>query len=230
MKKWKIVSNNNLFGSNNIQWEYNIEFEQNILGPYEYLFQRENLYFNEKTGKRWSQYFPLTSSAFGNTEIFLETDDIVIGLWTRWSLTGNEKKFLEFVNLKNHNKFRLYPDSVSLIYNTQNSIVIYYNKSGKDNKLTIDVTSMTKISEVSVHLSAFFKLFYNYSENSFGRLIFKSEGNSEKKWYFVEELIEHESWIIPFGFDVDNFALAVKVWYTSKREIDVWEASLTWEI
>jgi len=60
-----------------IQWTFEIDFDTKVFWPYTYVFHRKNLYFNEETNERGSYFFPLKNKDFDNTELFLETNDIV---------------------------------------------------------------------------------------------------------------------------------------------------------
>jgi hypothetical protein len=97
--------------------------------------------------------------------------------------------FIEVINLKSQNKHRLYPDEVSLIYNSKDAIIIYYKKTEKYKKLELSIKNLEKISETSIHFDAFFKLFYNYIDKTYGRLIYKPNSRSHTAGYFIEEVI-----------------------------------------
>lgn len=225
MKKWKIINHKDSDNTSVRNSEFSIDFQNSSLWPYNFIFDRQRLYYDEFLDERWSYFFPLKSSNFENTEIFLETNDIAIALWERGSFSWTSRIFLEVVNLKTHNKYRLYPDEVSLIYNSQTSIVIYYKKSWRYKKLELNIIDLEKISETSVHLDAFFKLFYNHTDKSYGRLIYKANSRSHMAWYFIEEKIISQV-EKPKFFNRKNFQITS---YDSK-DIDTWEASLTWKI
>lgn len=78
--------------------------------------------------ERGSYFFPLKNKSFKNTEIFIETDDILIAVGERGSFSGNARIFVEIINIKTQKKYRFYPDEVSLIYNSREHIIIYYKK------------------------------------------------------------------------------------------------------
>lgn len=240
MKRGKILSDT----SDGYKWKFQIEFSQSTLGPYSFLFQRENLYFNEDLGERGSYFFPLKDTRFKNTEIFLETNDIVIWIGERWSFSGKARRFVEIVNLATKNSYRFYPEEVSLIYNAHNQVIIYYKKSDHYKKLSLDLKTLEKISEHSVYMSAFFKLLYNHTIGEYARLIFKPKGRSTTLGHFIEEPIANEKTITkdipwlnmayldepdgqmssPESFNRENFMLKT----VEYEKIDVWEASLTW--
>lgn len=225
MKKGKIINHTNPNSFLEKESDFSISFEQSEFGPYTHLFDRERLYFDEDKNERGSYFFPLKETEFNNTEIFIERNDIVIALWERGSFSGKSRVFLEIVNLKNANKYRIYPDEVSLIYNSKENIVIYYKKWTNYKKLELDIVNLEKVSETTQHLSAFFKLYYSYTKKSYGRLIYKANSHSHKAGYFVEELI-NSNIDEPEFFDRKQFLITTY----ENRYIDVWETSLTWEL
>lgn len=246
MKKGIIVSHDDSLLSVAKKSHYTISFSESEFGPYNFVFDRQRLYFDENTNERGSFYFPLKDSTFNNTEIFIERNDIVIALWERGSFSWETRVFVEIVNITNANKYRFYPDEVSLIYNSKENIVIYYKKWKTHKKLELDIENLEKLSETSQNISAFFKLFYNFTSNSYGRLIYKANSRSHKAWYFVEEILWNEriitkdiKWLdmvhhkeptwyhtMPVHFERTNFAVTTN----TDQKIDVWEASLTWEL
>ena len=134
MKTGNINSKKIVSGTAGTQGEFYIDFKESRLGPYTHLFKRENLYFDEESWERGSFFFPAKNKEFQNTEIFLETNDIIVCVWIRGSFSGEEKKFVEIVNLRTQEKYRFYPDEVGLIYNSKDTIVIYYKKSRNTKK------------------------------------------------------------------------------------------------
>ena len=160
--------------------------------------------------------------------MFLETSDLAIWVGTRGSFSGEEKRFVEVISLKYEQKYRFYPDEISLIYNTKQEVVIYYKKSGKYHKLTLDQKTLEKQSESSVELYAFFKLLYNATEKSYYRLYFHSNNSSAKNGCFEEQKMHDEYQELPKEFSSQDFIL--KVEYVYGNLIDVWESSLTWEL
>ena len=113
-------------GKSGIFGEFHIEFPSTTFWPYNYVFTRENLYFSEELGDRGASLFPLKEKDFKNTEIFLEKDAIIVCCGVRGSFSGQEKLFVELVNLETEQKFRFYPEEISLIYNTENTLICYY--------------------------------------------------------------------------------------------------------
>jgi hypothetical protein len=225
MKTGKIIDHKHKWVHTLRNSEFTISFDQSEFGPYTFIFDRERLYFDENLNERGSFFFPLKEQLFNNTEIFIERNDIVIALWERGSFSWESRVFLEIVNLTNANKYRFYPEQVSLIYNARTSIVIYYKKWDTYKRLELDIKTLEKKSEISTQVSAFFKLFYNYTDKTYGRLIYKANAKSHQAWYFVEELIISDT-LMPMYFLRDNFLIDT-YW---NEKIDVWEASLTWEL
>lgn len=244
MKKGKIIRRH--FSSNNNvrTGEFRIEFSQSTFGPYTHLYTRENLYFDEEMNERGSYFFPLKDDTFDNTEMFIENDDIVICIGERGSFSGHAKRFIELVNLKTKNKYRFYPDTVSLMYNSKDEVIIYYKKWENYKKLSLDFKTLKKNSEKTQRLSAFFKLLYDHTNNQYKRLVYTPNSRSHKAWYFSEGVIENEKTITedipwlnmvhleePNGYHSEpkDFLRGSFTLRTSKyQRIDVWEASLTW--
>jgi len=232
MKRGKIITHSIDGDCAKTTWEFTLSFENAEYGPYSHVFHRKNLYFDEETEERGSFYFPLKDNSKANydtenVEIFLETNDIVIWVWERGSFSWTSKKFVEIINLKTAAKYRFYPEGVSLIYNSNTGIIIYYTKSGKHKKLELDKNTLEKKSETSIHLVAFFKLFYNHTDKKYGRLIYVPNSTSHTAGYFKEEMIISDA-KKPVNFHRKDFSIFCDEYWP--RIIDVWEASLTWEI
>ena len=98
-----------------MKWEFYIEFATDRFGPYEYKFERVDTYYNDWLKDRWSVMFPLKEKKFDNTEIFIERDWIVIGIWKRWGLTKDERRFVDLINIRTEKKYRIFTDEISLI-------------------------------------------------------------------------------------------------------------------
>ena len=213
-------------GKAGIFGDFHIEFSSKTFGPYNYIFTQENLYFCEDIWDRGASLFPLKEQSFKNTEIFLERDDIVVCCGVRGSFSGQEKLFVEFVNLKTANKYRFFPEEVSLIYHTQEKLICCYKDGNIWKKSEFSLSDFSLISESQEHISAFFKLFYHHNTKEFTRIIYKDEA------YFFEMLIPKMSllWYIPQEFNGTNFKLQC-IEIPSGRDVflDVWEISLTWE-
>ncbi len=100
-----------------MKWKFTIEFANDTFWPYDYKFAREDCYYQDWLQDRWSVAFPYKNKEFNNTEIFLETDDVIICTWERSNLSWEEKSFIDVINIKTEKKQRLYVEEVNLIYN-----------------------------------------------------------------------------------------------------------------
>ena len=214
-------------GKAGIFGEFHIEFPSTTFWPYNYVFTRENLYFCEELSDRGASLFPLKERQFGNTEIFLERDDIVVCCGVRGSFSGQEKLFVELVNLENQAKHRFFPEEISLIYHTQETLVCCYQDENIWKKSAFNISDFSLVSQSLEYTSAFFKLLYHHESKTFSRLIYKDEG------YFFNLPVQNLSEIkfTPSLFQRNNFQLELKTQLESeKKYIDVWEASLTGKI
>ena len=230
MSHWKIISKNAVPNTGWTTGLFHVHFNHANFWPYSHIFHRKNLYFHESEQARGSYFFPepLKETQFWNTEIFLETNDICVAVWTRWSFSWKEKEFVEIISLKYEEKYRFYPDEISLIYNTHDEVVIYYKKWEKYSKLVLNQKTLEKTSEIEMKLHAFFKLLYNSSDASYYRLYYHSNNTSPTNGYFEEQKMHFEDQELPINFKSQKFILEVK--YVYKNFVDVWESSLTWEI
>lgn len=228
MAHWKIISKNIAPNSWKTTGEFQVQFSHANFWPYTHVFHRKNLYFHQTEWVRGSFFFPLKDMKFENTEIFLETNDIVVWVGTRGSFSGKEKQFVEIISLKHEQKYRFYPDEVGLIYNTKHEVVVYYKKSGKYHKLILSQKTLEKQSESTIELYSFFKLLYNATEKYYYRLYFHSNNSSEKNGYFEEQKMNSEHQELPKEFNSQKFILIVE--YVYGNYVDVWESSLTWKI
>jgi len=210
-----------------MKWEFKIEFASDSFGPYKYKFERTDCYFNDGLEDRGSAVFPLKNKYTKNTEIFLETDDIVIAVWERGSLMWAEKPFIDIINIKTEKKYRLFTEEVSLIYNEKEYIVI--NAKDFDNNLfktiKIEISSMEKKEEIEEGLLVFFKSIYNKTQNKWYFLDFivwnPEEKDEEKKYQFgYFNLKEVKLKWVPEEFKRKDFIVK-----TDNGEIDVWEES-----
>jgi hypothetical protein len=68
--------------------------------------------------------FPLKNKEFDNTEIFLETDDIIVCTGERTNVSGETKNFFDIINIKTEKKQRIFADEVNLICHVNNEIVV----------------------------------------------------------------------------------------------------------
>ena len=209
-----------------MKWEFKIEFANDSFWPYNYKFERVDCYFNDGLEDRGTKIFPLRNKAFDNTEIFLETSDIVIVVWERWSLMWWEKSFIDIINIKTEKKYRLFTDIVNLIFNSEDKIIVNAKDGRVFKTLVLDINSLEKIEEVQEQMQAFFKCVYNKTTDDWFLLDFKpwneKEADEEKKyknWSFILQKI----WLmwIPTSFDRKNFKVRTKL-----GEIDIWEESI----
>jgi hypothetical protein len=209
-----------------MKWEFKIEFSNDSFGPYTFKFQREDCYFIDWLEDRWSSVFPIKNKAFKNTEIFLETNDIIIAVWERWSLLGWDKEFIDIINIKTEKKYRLFTDEVNLIYNTEKEIVLNALDDWKFKTIILDIDSLEEKEEKKEQLQAFFKSVYNVTKKKWYLLDFsiwdKNEKDEEEKykiWFF--NLVETQLSGIPKEFDRKKFIVKTSNW-----EIDVWKESI----
>ncbi len=175
IKQAKIINEN---------WKYKIEFAKDSFWPYEFVFSRTDCYYNDKIGDRWSVLFPYKNKEFNNTEIFLETDDIVVCTWDRTNLSWEEKTFIDIINLKTEKKQRLYVEEVNLIFNGENEIVINANFGWVWKTVKLDNYTMEIKEEKEEKLLSFFKAIYNENENKWYRI------RLVKEW-FEQEMLEN---------------------------------------
>lgn len=211
-----------------MKWEFKIEFASDSFWPYKYKFQREDCYFNDGLDDRGTAIFPLKNKEFNNTEIFLETDDIVVAIWERWGLIWEAKPFIDIINIKTEKKYRLFTDEVNLIYNSKDSIFVNANdlETGIFKTLKLNEKTLEKEEEEEFEeLEAFFKSVYNKTKDKWYLLDFsvldENEEDEEKKyqkWYF--SLKEMNTKWIPKSFDRKNFIVK-----TDKWNVDIWEES-----
>jgi len=210
-----------------MKWEFKIEFANDSFWPYRYKFEREDCYFNDGLEDRGTKIFPLKNKIFNNTEIFLETDDIVIAVWERWSLMWGEKSFIDIINIKTEKKYRLFTEQVNLIYNTNQKIIINAMHEWIFKTIELGINSMRKTKEIQEELQAFFKCIFNVKEKLWYLLDFTVWNNEEKdeekrfqKWYFNLKKI----WLkwVPKEFNRKEFQVKTVRWLI----IDMWENSI----
>jgi hypothetical protein len=222
----KITVNKEKF-SLSMKWEFKIEFASDSFWPYKYKFERTDCYFNDGLEDRWTAIFPLQNKEFKNTEIFLETDDIIIAVWERWGLMWEEKSFIDIINIKTEKKYRLFTDQVNLIYNSEKSIFINAKESETDTFKTfeLNIETLKNLSETREELQTFFKSVYNSSNKNWYLLDFTiwntSEKDEEKKyqlWYF--NLKKSSISEKPKSFNRKTFKVK-----TESGTIDIWEES-----
>lgn len=208
-----------------MKWEFKIEFANDSFGPYNYKFEREDCYFSDGLSDRGTKIFPLLNKQFDNTEIFLETDDIVVAVWERWSLMWGDKTFIDVINFKTENKQRIFTDEVNIIYNSEKSIIINCKIEWKFKTLVLDFETMEINEEKEEEMQTFFKCIYNVWEKQWYLLDFnvsdinkKDEEKKYQKWTFSLKKISTK-WT-PKSFDRETFVVE-----TDKLAVDVWEES-----
>jgi len=218
----KIVLNKQSFDLT-MKWEFKIEFANDSFWPYDYKFGREDCYFNDGLEDRWTSVFPLKNISFDNTEIFLETDDIIIAIWERWSLMWDDKKFIDIINIQTEKKYRLFTDEVNLIYNSEDKVIINAKTEWLFKTIVLDINNLEKLEEKIEEFQAFFKCVYNKATNEWFVLDFSSSEISDdmyKKWSFTLQKSNILTWI-PKDFNRKEFKVI-----TSLRNIDIWEESI----
>lgn len=208
-----------------MKWEFKIEFSNDSFWPYRYKFEREDCYFIDWLEDRWTKIFPLKNKIFKNTEIFLETDDIVIAVWERGSLVWWDKDFIDIINIKTEKKYRIFTQEINLIYNDKNNLIVNVKDWKIFKTLILDINTLKKTDEKEEELNAFFKCVYNKNDKKWYRLDFHpinpSEIDEEKKyknWYF--NLLSIWSYQEPIEFNRQNFKVSFKKWF-----LDVWKES-----
>ncbi len=222
----KVVLNKKKF-SLWMKWEFKIEFASDSFGPYNYKFEREDCYFNDWLEDRGTKIFPLRNKSFDNTEIFMETDDIVIAVWERGSLTWwDGKSFIDVINIKTEKKYRVFTEEVNLIYNTKNEIVLNLKEGNTFKTIILDINTMEKKEEKKEKLLAFFKCVYVESENQWYRLDFTEtnpdEKDEEKRYQNGYYSIKKIDWNkAPKSFNRESFSVELLWW----GRIDIWDES-----
>lgn len=224
---WKIIKNklDEVIVNKNkfslwMKWEFVIEFANDTFWPYDYKFTREDCYYIDWLEDRWSSKFPLKNKEFDNTEILLETDDIAIFTWERWTLSGESKKFIDIVNINTEKKHRIFTDEVNLIYNAKNSIIVNANIDWIFKTIELDINSLEELKSTDEKLNSFFKCIYNKAKDIWFLLDFKNSEDEKnyQRWYF--ELAELWDFWIPEKFDRYEYKVT-----TNKSDIDIWELS-----
>lgn len=210
-----------------MKWEFKIEFANDSFWPYKFKFERQDCYFVDALEDRWTSIFPLKWKAFDNTEIFLETNDIVIAIWERGSLMWWDKSFIDIINIKTEKKYRLFTTEINLIYNSKNDLVINAKDWDDFKTLILNIDTLEKKSETKEVLNAFFKVIYNQTDKKWFILDFsiwdKNEKDEEKKyqkWYF--NLKKTDVFWKPKSFDRKMFVVQLQ-W--GNMDLDVWKES-----
>ncbi len=220
-------------------WKYKIEFTKDSFWPYEQKFGRKDCYYDDIINDRWSTKFPFKNKQFDNTEIFLETDDIIICTGERTNLSWTEKNFIDIINLKTEKKQRLYIEEVNLIYNAEKEIVVNANIKWIWKTIKLDQETIEIKEEKEEKLLAFFKVIYNENEDKWYRL------DWNWNWYYLSELeIENKLEYFNQVVNLDNNFNESNIFYRDKllwkfvfsillnwkiirylRELDLWKLS-----
>lgn len=209
-----------------MKWKFKIEFANDSFWPYKYKFQREDCYFNDWLEDRWTKIFPLKNKAFNNTEIFLETDDIIVAVWERWNLIEENKTFIDIINIKTEKKYRLFTKEVNLIFNSEDKIIINAEDKGIFKTIILDINSLRKIEKIEEEFQAFFKCVYNKKTDEWFVLDFTSsipsEKDDEKKhknWSFILQKIA--LYWAPEKFNREHYSVEIY-----NGTVDLWKESL----
>lgn len=180
--------------------KFKIEFISDSLWPYDYLFNRIDFYYNKIFKSRWSYKFPLKNKIFDNTEIFLETDYIIICTWERSWLIKSEQTFIDIINIKTQKKQRFFTDEVNIIFNMQDKIFLNIGEKWIYKTYILDINTLNILEEKGEYLQAFFKFVYNTSLKKWFFLNFDEKYKWHNEWYY--EMIEfNEINEIPISFD-----------------------------
>ncbi len=212
-----------------MKWEFKIEFANDSFWPYNFKFEREDCYFVDWLWDRGTKIFPLRNKSFDNTEIFLETDDIVIAVWERWSLLWWDKDFIDIINIKTEKKYRLFTNEVNLIFNSADKVVINALDEWVFKTIVLDINTLLKIEEIEEELQAFFKCVYNKKTKEWFLLDFNAKINN---WKYDDETYKSGSFVLqkidikwePKNFDREKFEVI-----TNDGKIDIWAISILWD-
>ena len=199
-----------------MKWQFTIEFVNDFFWPYDYKFAREDCYYTDGLEDRWTKVFPLKNKEFDNTEIFLETDDIIICTGERTNLSGESKDFIDIINIKTEKKQRIFVSEVNLICNTNNEIIINANCNWLYKTLALDMESLEIQKEKEEKLLTFFKCVYNATEWKWYVLNFIKTWESDNDWYFDLKENSRIKWE-PKIFNRDDFLV--------NSNIDLWKLS-----
>jgi len=201
-----------------LKWWFSINLSKDTFWPYEYKFGRTDCYYNDKLQDRWTVLFPYKNKKFDNTEIFLETDDIIVCTWDRTNLSWEEKTFIDVINLKTEKKQRLYIEEVNLIYNGEKEIVVNGKMNWVCKTIKLDIESLEVKEEKEEKLLAFFKIIYN---------------ENEKKWYkldldwlnYIKIFIIKDNFY-PINFERELYKLGISSYHNWEIEtLDLWKLS-----
>lgn len=232
---WKVVKKhldkiqiNKKSFSLSMKWEFSISFANNEFWPYDYKFQREDCYYLESINDRWTFLFPqfMKNRVFNNTEIFLETDDIVVCIWERSSLNKTSEKFLDIVNIKTELKYRIFIQELNFLFNWEDKIVFNWLIWNNHKTIVLDINSLEKLEELEENICAFFKCLYNYDTKEWFKLDFTpitfkltDKQQEFKNGYFIMKKIDL-TWE-PKDFIREEFSVLVDWSY-----YDIWDISI----
>lgn len=152
-------------------WQFYIDFASDTFWPYEYKFGKFDCYYSIFEKGRWISKFPYKNKEFNRSELFLETDDIIVCCWNRTNLSWNEKYFIDIINVSTEKKQRLFVDEVNLIYNWDKEIIINANFEWIWKTVILDEDLMKIKLEKEEKLLANFKSVFN---------------EKDKSWYFLK--------------------------------------------
>lgn len=198
-----------------MKWQFKIEFTNDSFGPYDYKFEREDCYYQDGLEDRGSVKFPLKNKTFDNTEIFLETDDIIICTWERSWLLTDAQSFIDIINLKTEKKQRIFTSEVNLIYSSIDEIIVNAKVWETFKTLKLDTETLEIKEEIEEELLAFFKCVYNKTQNKWLVLDFQKTWEWWNDGYFNLQEIDVK-WI-PTSFNREE--------YKVNGSMDIWELS-----
>lgn len=199
-----------------MKWQFTIEFANDSFWPYDYKFGREDCYYIDWLEDRWSVIFPLRNKEFNNTEIFLETDDIIVCSWERVNMSRVSKKFIDVINIKTEKKQRIITDEVNLICNAQKEIILNTLCDWIYKTLILNIETLEIQQEREERLLAFFKCVFHESENKWFLLDFIKTWIKDNEGHYTLKEISSVIWQ-PKTFNRKEFLVNSK--------INAWELS-----
>ncbi len=192
------------------KWWFTINLSKDSFWPYDLKFWKRDCYYIDILQDRWSVLFPYKNIEFNNSEIFLETDDIIVCTWDRTNLSWDEKTFIDIINIKSEKKYRLYVEEVNLIYNSLKEIVVNAKTNWVWKTVKLEQDSLKIKEEKEEKLLAFFKIVYNENEKKWYRLKYNEN-------YFYELILVSKKLNSPKFFARNKFLL---------KNIDIWKESV----
>ena len=211
-----------------MKWQFYIEFVSDRLWPYEYKFAKEDTYFSDALQDRGAKIFPLKEKRFNNTELFIENDDIVLAVGKRWTISWEEKHFMDIINLRTEKKYRIFTEEVSLVVLLEKWLLVNYNDNWVWKALVLDVEAMTEKEVNEKKYYAFFKLVYSKKTKKWFRLDFiplnlEQDDLDEEKYkhgYFRFRSLPIDG--KPIKYDREKWLVTLDNW----KQIDVWEMTI----